>query len=859
MASTVFATVSTPGPPGPAGPPGTSPIWIVAAGAPSNLVGNNGDMYLNNSAGAGGGDVYGPKASNAWGSPTANIKGSTGATGATGAAGYSPTYIVQPSPPTAGQGNPGDMAINSATSDLYGPKTTVWGPIVANLKGQTGAQGPPGVAYTPRGAWAVGTTYAQGDMVSDANVAYISLQSGNVGHVPASSPTWWESIGAGSQTPWLTNIDGGGFRLSNTGNIAIGNSGAVLPDADAGSHLIVGSTTGTSFGEVTTSANTSATTGAVGIFNFANYANTGAEKRVAAICGSTDGAINSGATIFYNWNAGTVLESMRITHLGNVGIGTPTPSGPLTVVGADVGPGTGLGTAQIAGGDSSHQVRIGYNKTGAYGWLQCSDGSSFTNLVLNGAGGRVGIGTTTPQYLLDAVGGFSHFGWNSNGAIPPSDNVNGGLIVGWNRSTGNGEVNLWSAFEPGGAAFQFSKKTGASTYVDLVAIAMAGVGIGYPNPTHPLHILATATAFTYTNSTVYIQRNTGNSFAAFGISGVVAVQPLLYSPVSTDDWAFGFDNGSVLTEAMRIKSNGNVGIGIAAPTRTLTVRPASGITLGIGSGPTVSGSASLEALNEAASANIPLEVRSSYSVFAIGNVGVGPFGTGTPLTALSVLSNPTPVTFATANQITVCEASNNSGYRLNLGYASVSGTFYGVVQAIAGGSGAALMLNPTGGLVGIAKVPFYALDITGDCNVTGTFRVNGVAIGAGGSGVGLTAQASSATTVTNAGYSDIPGCSLTLTPAGRWLIIGMFDCTIAGSDGATVVQGLLNANGTQQGQLCLAQAPGGNTLRVTVAQQWMLVLGSGVVVKLQGYRPSGTSTSTIGTNTTITAIWISAS
>jgi hypothetical protein len=236
---------------------------------------------------------------------------------------------------------------------------------------------------------------------------------------------------------------------------------------------------------------------------------------------------------------------------------------------------------------------------------------------------------------------------------------------------------------------------------------------------------------------VYLQRNVGSSFAGFGISGVVAVQPMLYSPLSTDDWAFGFDNGSSVLEAMRIKSNGNVGIG--------TTNPICPLSLG-----TAIAARKLALYDNGATfyglgmdgANIHYEAGGSgghqfytnvstlaMTITSGGYIGIGVMA---PASALSVLVNPTPVTIATANQITICEASNNSGYRLSLGYASVSGTFYSVVQSTAGGSGAALLLNPSGGAVGIAKTPAYALDIAGDCNVTGSFRINGSPISGGG-------------------------------------------------------------------------------------------------------------------------------
>ena len=43
-------------------------------------------------------------------------------------------------------------------------------------------------------AYAAGTTYAQGDHVSSGGVNYYSLVNGNVGHTPASSPTYWYAL-----------------------------------------------------------------------------------------------------------------------------------------------------------------------------------------------------------------------------------------------------------------------------------------------------------------------------------------------------------------------------------------------------------------------------------------------------------------------------------------------------------------------------------------------------------------------------------------------------------------------------------------------------------------------------------------
>ncbi|WP_278984069.1 Calx-beta domain-containing protein [Sphingobium yanoikuyae] len=65
------------GDPGNAGAAGSK--WYAAAGVPAAATGANGDYYLNVTTG----DVYGPKASGAWGTAVGNIKGAAGSGGAT--------------------------------------------------------------------------------------------------------------------------------------------------------------------------------------------------------------------------------------------------------------------------------------------------------------------------------------------------------------------------------------------------------------------------------------------------------------------------------------------------------------------------------------------------------------------------------------------------------------------------------------------------------------------------------------------------------------------------------------------------------------------------------------------------------
>jgi len=109
--------------------------------------------------------------------------------------------------------------------------------------------------------------------------------------------------------------------------------------------------------------------------------------------------------------------------------------------------------------------------------------------------------------------------------------------------------------------------------------------------------------------------------------------------------------------------------------------------------------------------------------YASGNVGIG---TTTPSAKLEIGGNmnifPTSnySSAATARQITIGEASNNSAYRLALGYyqEASTGVYTGVIQSTHGGAGNNLTLNPTGGNVGIGTViPGGKLDIASNTSI----------------------------------------------------------------------------------------------------------------------------------------------
>jgi|SRR5215471_1322492 len=122
------------------------------------------------------------------------------------------------------------------------------------------------------------------------------------------------------------------------------------------------------------------------LFGLLNYSITTAEKRLAAITGGRDTiSANSGYMVFDTLLNGTLVERMRVTSAGKVGIGTTNPAWTLDVTG-DI---NASGALRLNGAALS---------TAGNFWAAGSGGAIYYN------GGNVGIGTANPQVLLDLPG-----------------------------------------------------------------------------------------------------------------------------------------------------------------------------------------------------------------------------------------------------------------------------------------------------------------------------------------------------------------------------------------------------------------------------------------------------------------------
>jgi hypothetical protein len=136
-------------------------------------------------------------------------------------------------------------------------------------------------------------------------------------------------------------------------------------------------------------------------------------------------------------DSATPVEHMRITSTGNVGIGTKTPQVKLSVTGASGTNTSSEGIFQITtgtGANTDDKLQFGVVDSN-YSWIQATKpGTAFRNLILNGLGGNVGIGTTNPYSKLEI---------NSSASILPtlSSSIAGtGLETSALRIYGDGQI-----------------------------------------------------------------------------------------------------------------------------------------------------------------------------------------------------------------------------------------------------------------------------------------------------------------------------------------------------------------------------------------------------------------------------------
>ncbi len=287
---------------------------------------------------------------------------------------------------------------------------------------------------------------------------------------------------AGDTNLYLSNTYGGDTDFgSSTKSIAINTSGNVgIGTTAPNAKLEVAINNGSSMDEALrlTALNNSSDIGTYIAFHDTAYS-----PDSARIGASREGAAQQSSLAFYTrFNNTTVNEKMRITGLGNVGIATTTPAYKLSVAG-DINFTGGLYQNGVAFTSGSGGSSVGWsrNTTSSYVYVTTSTDS-------------VGIGTSTPDALLNVIGNSNTMGgihvtaqnvtdapWISFGVNGLGSSYNNfGSIT---NSSGFRFKSMQNVSMIAGSGYSFNvlDPTAATTY--LTVASGGNVGIGTATPT----------------------------------------------------------------------------------------------------------------------------------------------------------------------------------------------------------------------------------------------------------------------------------------------------------------------------------------------------------------------------------------
>ena len=268
---------------------------------------------------------------------------------------------------------------------------------------------------------------------------------------------------------------------------------------------------------------------------------TAGEVDIATYASSSIGGwVGTRSNHAFHLYAGDGFGQFTLLPNGNIGLGTTTPIYNLHLIGSSLFNGNvGIGTGPANMLDVSHGApRLDIHPNNRPLYVTGDLGSASDGIEFRHGNGTQGIG----------------FGYNTIYAA--GSNLNQDLGLSAKGSAGN-----------------LILSTNATEKMRITGDGR--VGIGTNNPLHHLHI----TGKTYISESLGIgtasigfplnfATTTGNKISLYGTSGNhfgFGIGPALlqiHTDVQGSDIAFGYGSSTSLTELMRIKGNGNVGIGI---------------------------------------------------------------------------------------------------------------------------------------------------------------------------------------------------------------------------------------------------------------------------------------------------------
>lgn len=393
---------------------GSGNTIVYGSGAPSALVGKNGDTYIDTS----GHNIYGPKTGGSWGSPTSLV-------GPAGSGGN--TILYGSGAPSNGSGNNGDTYLDSTNHVLYGPKALgAWPTPGVSLAGTPGASGDPTLSNME--LWGSG---ADGDLTMSS------------GSITLNRDMFYRNVTLSG----TASVNFSGYRMHVSGILDISNApaNALHCNALAMSQTIVGSSgsqsggppaqIGTYFGGGTSAASGAGGTG-VGNQAAAVSSNVGMNGGQGG-AGGAGGASGTGNAGGASRNPSTVTSPKPLRRLdlattgimgGEAGAGGSGGGGDGTFGGNGGAPAAGgAGVCAIVAKTINRAATTAAGAISARGTKGGSFASSGTNGNVGGYGGAGGCGGGFVLVIYNALTGSQATGCI---AVDGGDGSNGGNGIG---------------------------------------------------------------------------------------------------------------------------------------------------------------------------------------------------------------------------------------------------------------------------------------------------------------------------------------------------------------------------------------------------------------------------------------------
>jgi hypothetical protein len=287
----------------------------------------------------------------------------------------------------------------------------------------------------------------------------------------------------------------------------------------------------------------------------------------------------TGKSVIIRTNGGS--EAMRIDSSGNVGIGTTSPDNKLQIYnGADADiilrvDGADASTEYIALGIQSG---LGVLRAGGVGTTSTGLRFDVANAGLESermridSSGRVGIGTTSPSSAYTGA----------NNLVIGGGSAEAGLTI-YSSTTTDGNIYFADGTAAEGAAAYrgYLEYSHNSNYFrigvngsEAARIDSSGnLGIGLtPESTTRLHLKQSTDTDINGLNGIRINRSTGTTYGGFGLNeGNLRITSGDAGGSANTNIAFRTASSGSESEAMRIDSSGNVGIGTTSPNEKLDV------------------------------------------------------------------------------------------------------------------------------------------------------------------------------------------------------------------------------------------------------------------------------------------------